>query len=98
MFLLSIMNLPMFSAKLKLKSSLLIILMISKSIWKVLNLWLAPYTLFQHPNKRLSRNSLRKTLIWVLSNQPHLHMVYQSYLLRRKTVHYASVITEYSQS
>ena len=54
MFFLSIANLPMFSAKLKLKFSLLIVLMTSKSIWKrVLNLWLALYTLFQHLNKRL---------------------------------------------
>ena len=52
--LLSIMNLLIFSAKLKLKFSLLIVLIISKSIWKrVLNLWLALYTLFQHLNKRL---------------------------------------------
>ena len=49
----SIMNLLMFSAKLKLKFSLLIILITSKSIWKrVLSLWLALYTLFQHLNKR----------------------------------------------
>jgi len=57
----SITNLPMFSAKLKLKLSLLIVFITSKSIWKrVLNLWLALYTLFQHLNKKLSRNSLRK--------------------------------------
>ena len=43
----SIMNSLMFSAKLKLKFSLLIILITSKSIWKrVLNLQLALYTLF----------------------------------------------------
>jgi len=60
----SITNLLMFSAKLKLKSSLLIIIITSKSIWKkVLNLWLAPYTLFWHLKKRLSRNSLRKASI-----------------------------------
>ena len=52
--LLSIMNLPMFSAKLKLKFLLLIILMTLKSIWKkVFNLWLALYTLFWYSNKRL---------------------------------------------
>ena len=90
----SIMNLPTFSAKLKLKFSLLIVLMTSKSIWKrVLNLWLALYTLFQHLNKRLSRNSLRKTSTQVLSNQPHLCMVHQSYLLRRKMVHCAFMLT-----
>ena len=89
--LLSITNSPMFSTKLKLKFSLF---MISKSIWKrVLNLWLASYTLFWHLNKRLSRNSLRKTSIWILSDQSHLYMVYQSYLLRRKMVHCASVLT-----
>jgi len=94
MFLPSIMNLPTFSAKLKLKLSLLIVLMISKSIWKrVLNLQLALYTLFQHLNKRLSRNSLRKISTWVLSNQPHLHTVHQSYSLRRKMVHCAFVST-----
>jgi len=44
----------MFSAKLKLKLSLLIVPMTSKSIWKrVLNLQLALYTLCQHLNKRL---------------------------------------------
>ena len=85
----SIMNSLMFSAKLKLKS---LILMTSKSIWKrVHNLQLAPYTLFWHLNKRLSRNSLRKTSISVSSDQPYLHMVHQSYLLRRKMVHCASV-------
>ena len=94
MFLLSIMNLPTFSAKLKLKLSLLIILITSKSIWKrVFNLWLALYTLFQHLNKRLSRNSLRKISIQVLSDQPHLRMVHRSYLLRRKTVHCIFVST-----
>jgi len=57
-------------SKLKLKLSLLIILMTLKSIWKrVLNLWLALYTLFQHLNKRLSRNSLRKISTRVLSDQ-----------------------------
>ena len=90
----SIMNLLMFSAKLKLKFSLLIILITSKSIWKrVLNLRLALYTLFQHLNKRLWRNSLRKILTQVLSNQPHLCTVHQSYLLRRKMVHWAFVST-----
>ena len=65
----SITNLPMFSAKLKLKFSLLIILMTSKSIWKrVLNLQLVLYTLFQYLNKRLWRNSLRKISTQVLSN------------------------------
>ena len=94
MFLPSIINLPMFSGKLKLKFSLFIILMTSKSIWKrVLNIQLALYTLFQHLNKRLWRNSLRKILTWVLSNQPHLHMVHWSYLLKRKMVHYAFVST-----
>ena len=94
MFLLSITNLPMFSAKLKLKSLLFIIFMTLKSIWKkVLNLQLAPYTLFRHPYKRLSRNSLRKALIWVSSDQSHLCMVHQAYLLRRKMVHCAFVLT-----
>ena len=84
----SITNLLMFSARQKLKFSLLIVLMTSKSIWKrVLNLQLALYTLFQHLNKRLWRNSLRKISTWVLSDQPHLHTVHQSYLLRRKMVH-----------
>jgi len=84
----------MFSAKLKLKFSLLIVLMTSKSIWKrVLNLLLALYTLFQHLNKRLSRNSLRKTSTWVSSDQPHLRTVHRSYLLRRKMVHCAFVST-----
>ena len=47
MSLLSITNLPMFLAEQKLKLSLLIILMTSKSMWKrVLNLQLALYTLF----------------------------------------------------
>ena len=41
----------------------------SKSIWKkMLNLQSALYTLFWHLNKRLSRNSLRKTSIWVSSD------------------------------
>ena len=94
MSLLNIMNSPMFSAKLKLKFSLLIVPMTSKSIWKrVLNLWLALYTLCQHLNKKLWRNSLRKILTWVLSDQPHLHMVHQSYLLRRKMVYYAFMLT-----
>ena len=62
--------------------------------WKrVLNLRLALYTLFQHLNKRLWRNLLRKISTRVLSDQPHLHMVYQSYLLRRKTVYCAFVST-----
>jgi len=88
------MNSLTFSAKLKLKFSLLIILMTSKSIWKkVLNLWLALYTLFWYLNKRLSKNSLRKTSTWVSSDQPYLHTVYQFYLLRRKMVHYAFVST-----
>ena len=92
--LLSITNLLTFSAKLKLKFSLLIILMTSKLIWKrVLNLWLALYTLFQHLNRRLWRNSLRKILTQVSSDQSHLYMVYQSYSLRRKMVHYAFVST-----
>ena len=90
----SITNLPMFSAKLKLKFSLLIVLMISKSIWKrVLNLQLALYTLFQHLNKRLWRNSLRKISTRVLSDQPHICTVHQSYSLRRKMVHCAFVLT-----
>ena len=94
MSLLNIMNLPTFLARQKLKLSLLIILMISKSIWKrVLKLWLALYTLFQHLNRRLWRNSLRKILTQVSSNQPHLHMVHQSYLLKRKMVHCAFVLT-----
>ena len=94
MSLLSIINSLMFSAKLKLKSSLLIILMISKSIWKkVLNLQLAPYTLFQYPNKRLLRISLRKTSIQILSDQSHLYMMHQFYLLRKKIVYYISVLT-----
>ena len=59
----------------------------------VLNLQLALYTLFQHLNKSLSRNSLRKILTQVLSNQPYLHMVHQSYLLKRKMVHCAFVST-----
>ena len=93
MSLLSIMNLPTFSAKLKLKFSLLIVLMTSKSIWKkVLNLWLALYTLCWHLNKRLSKNSLRKTSTQVSSDQPHLCTVYQSYLLR-KMVYYTSMST-----
>ena len=94
MFLPSITNLLTFSAKLKLKFLLLIILIISKSIWKkVLNLWLAPYTLFQHLNKRFLRNSLRKISIWISFDQSYLYMVYQSYLLRRKIVYCASVLT-----
>ena len=88
MFLPNIMNLLM------LKLSLLIVLMISKSIWKrVLNLQLALYTLFQYLNKRLLRNSLRKISIRILSNQPHFCMVHWSYLLRRKMVHCAFVST-----
>ena len=76
-FPLNIMNSPMFLAKPKLKFLLLIILMISKSIWKkVLNLQLALYTLFHHLNKRLLKNSLRKTLTQVSSNQLLLCMVY----------------------
>ena len=94
MFLLSITNLPMFLAKLKLKPLLLILLVTSKSIWKkVLNLQLVPYTLFWYLNKRLSRNLSRKTSIWVSSDQPHFHMVHRSYLLRRKMVHCISVST-----
>ena len=93
-FLLSITNLPTFSAKLKLKLSLLIVLMTSKSIWKrVLNLWLALYTLCPHLNMKLSRNLLRKISTRVSSNQPHLHMVHQSYSLRRKMVHCIFVST-----
>ena len=69
MFLPSIMNSPMFSAKLKLKSLLLIILMTSKSIWKkMVNLQLALYTLFWHLNKQFWRNSLRKISIQVSSD------------------------------
>ena len=76
-FLLNIMNLLMFLVKPKLKFLLLIGFITSKSIWKkVLNLQLALYTFFQHLNKGHSRNSLRKTLTWVSSNQPPLHMVY----------------------
>ena len=90
----SIMNLPTFSAKLKLKFSLLIVLTTSKSIWKrALNLQLVLYTLFQHRNKRLWRNSLRKISTQVLSNQPHLRTVHRSYSLRRKMVHCAFVST-----
>ena len=90
----SITNLPMFSTKLKLKFSLLIILITSKLIWKkMLNLWLATYTLFQHLNKRLLRNSLRKTSIQVSFDQPHLYILYQSYSLRRKMVYCVSVLT-----
>ena len=59
----------------------------------VLNLQLALYTLFQHLNKSLSRNSLRKILTQVLSNQSYLHMVHQSYLLKRKMVHCTFVST-----
>ena len=90
----SIMNLLMFSTKLKPKSILFIVLMTLKSIWKkILNLQLAPYTLFWHLNKKLSRNSLRKTSIWVSSYQHHLCIVYWSYSLRRKIVHYTFVLT-----
>jgi len=78
-------NSPTFSAKLKLKSLLLITFMTSKSIWKkMLNFWLASYTLFQYLNRRLWKNSLRKTLIQILSDQSHLCTVYQSYLLKKK--------------
>ena len=94
MFLLNIMNSLMFLTKLKLKSLLLIVLMTSKSIWKkVLNLWLALYTLFWYLNKRLWRNLLRKTSIWISSDQPYFCMVYWSYSLRRKIVYYISVLT-----
>ena len=76
-FPLNIMNSPMFLAKPKLKFLLLIILMTSKSIWKkVLNLQLALYTPFQHLNKKLLRNLLRKTLTQVSSDQLLLCMVY----------------------
>ena len=93
-FLPSITNSSIFSAKLNLKSSLLIILMTSKSIWKkVLNLQLASYTLFWHLNKRLFRNSLRKTSIQISSDQPHFCIVYWSYLLRRKMVYCTSIST-----
>ena len=51
------------------------------------------YTLFQHLNKRLWKNSLRKISTQVSSNQPHLCMVHQSYLLRRKMVHCAFMLT-----
>ena len=65
----SITNSLMFSTKIKLKFLLHIVLMISKSIWKkMLNLWLVSYTFFQHQNKRLLRNSLRKTSIWISSD------------------------------
>ena len=88
------MNLLIFSVKPKLKSSLLIILITLKSIWKkVLNLWLALYTLFWYPNKRLLRNLLRKTLIQILSNHPHLYIVHWSYSSRKKMVHYISALT-----
>ena len=94
MFFLSITNLLIFLTKPKLKSLLLIVLMTSKSIWKkVSNLWLALYTLFQHLNKRLSRNLLRKTSIQVLSDQSYLYTVHQSYSLRRKMVHCAFMST-----
>ena len=94
MSLLSIMNLLTFLARQKLKFSLLIVLIISKSIWKrMLNLWLALYTLCQHLNKRLWRNSLRKISTWVLSDQSHLRTVHRSYSLRRKMVHCAFVST-----
>ena len=59
----------------------------------MLNLQLALYTLFQHLNKRLLRNSLRKILTCVSSNQPPLYIIYWSYLSRRKIVHYASTST-----
>ena len=88
MSLSSITNLPTFLAKPKLKYSLLIILIISKSIWKkVLNLWLALYTLLQYLNKKLQRNSSRKTSTQVSSDQSPLHIVYWSYLSRRKMVY-----------
>ena len=68
--------------------------MILKSIWKkVLNFLLAPYTLFWYLNKRLSKNSLRKTSIQISSNQPHLCIMHQSYSLRRRMVYYTSVLT-----
>ena len=90
----SITNLLTFLAKLKLKLSLLIVLMISKSIWKkVLNLQLALYTLFLHLNKRLWRNLLRKISTQVSSNQSHPHMVHWFYSLRRKIVHCTFVLT-----
>ena len=94
MSLLSIINLLIFSAKPKLKLLLLIILMTSKSIQKkMLNLQLALYTLFLHLNKKFSRNSLRKTSIYISSDQPSLCIVHQSYSSRRKIVHYTSVLT-----
>ena len=94
MSLLSITNLLMFSAKLKLKLSLLTVLMTSKLIWKrVFNLLLALYTLFQHLNKRLWRNLLRKISTWVSSSQSYLYIVHQSYSLRRKMGHCAFVST-----
>ena len=94
MFSSSIMNLPMFLAKLKLKLSLFIVLMTSKSIWKrVFNLWLALYILCQHLNKRLWRSSLRKISTQVLSSQPYLCMVHRSYSLRRKMAHCTFVLT-----
>ena len=69
------------------------ILVFTCIIKKVLNLWLAPYILFGYLNKRLLRNLLRKILIYISSNQPHLCTVYQSYSLRRKIVHYTFVLT-----
>ena len=75
----------MFSVKPRLKSSLLIILIISKSIQKkVLNLQLALYTLFQHQNKRLSKDLLRKTSIQVSSDQ--LSSLYNVLVVRVKNV------------
>ena len=59
----------------------------------MLNLWLALYTLFWHLNKKLWRNLLKKISIQISSDQPHLHTVHWSYLLRRKMVHCAFVST-----
>ena len=88
------MNLLMLLAKPRLKSLLLIVIMIVKLTQKkMLNLQLFLYTLFQYVNKKLSRNSLRKTSIWVLFNQPPLYMIYQSYSSRRKIVYYPFVST-----
>jgi len=44
-------------------------------------------------SEQVSRNSLRKTLTQVSSDQFHLHTVHWSYLLRRKMVHCAFVLT-----
>ena len=67
----SITNLPTFSAKLKLKFSLLIVLMTSKSIWKkVLNLQLALYMLWFN-----AQSVLGKELTLVLNDTRKLDRV-----------------------